>query len=162
MRSLIEEFGHVVITLIIATVLISGLLLGVVLPEIQFYITSAIPEDNAGGNLAFSKSFNRADPVLTVPETITVSSGNVIVDFNMYITSGTIKAINADGDDISSNIVIKPADDATSKLYDESSKIFGNSDVATGEYKFIISVIDYTDEKYFGKNCEKSFLITVN
>ena len=161
MRTLIEEFGHTVIVLVIASVMVTGLIGGIFIPGLQFYTTNVIQADAANTNNSLSENLNRANPVIIAPSVITMNISENQIDFNDYISSGAISVINADGDDISANIVIKAKDEASANLYNESDKVFGGSEIATGEYNFIISVVDYTNEKYFGKVSEMNFTVSV-
>jgi hypothetical protein len=161
LRSIIEELGYTVIALIVASVMVLTVFLGIAIPGIRSHTEISIPQDTVNSEAGFSKNFNRTSPVITVSSPIIINSGSVQIDFDDYISNGTIKAINADGADISSNIMIKAGDTATARLYDESGKIFGSSEVAAGDYNFIISVIDYTNEKYYGKVAEMNFTVSV-
>lgn len=160
MRTLIEEFGHTSIALAIAAIMLTTLLIGIVLPEMQLYVMSTVTEDEAYVDKGFKKSVDRAAPTITISQPITISTGSQI-DFDDYINTKVFNATNADGTDISANIVIKAADDITAKFYDESGKVFGGSKITAGDYGFTISVIDYTNEKYFGKVSEMKFSVSV-
>ena len=161
MKTLIEEFGHTSIALAIAAIMLSSLLIGIVLPEMQFYIMTSVPEDMEVSNDSFIENLNRENPVVTAPS-ITVNGNVSQIDFDDYISDKTIKAVNADGLDISSNIVIKTNDKSIIKFYDESNKVLKVSDIVSGNYNFIVSVVDYTDEKYYGKTTEVNFTVSVS
>ena len=161
MRILIEEFGHTAIALAIAAIMITVLIIGVFLPEMQFYVMTSVPENFTNVDNSFAQNFNRQNPIIDSPSYLIVNAGTPQIDFDDYISDKTIKAINADGVDISSNIVIKTEGENIKPVYNESSKIFDCSELEVGYYNFVISVIDYTDTKYYGKITEKDFTIFV-
>ncbi len=158
MRSLIEEFGYIITALIVAAIMLVGVLFNMVIPGFQSYINTVIPEDTNG---TFIEKVDRADPVITAPTSINFTTEQIYIDFKTYLTDKTIKAVNADGVDISTNIVIKPADANTVQFYDEASMSFGGRNLVPGAYRFLISVIDYTSEKYYGNSSNAYLTVTV-
>ena len=161
MRSLIEECGHTIIALIIASSALIFAIFGFTVPSIQAFVEDSVPEDVVSLESDFASNFNRANPVITISTPITINSGAVQINFNDYISNGAIKASNADGVDISSNIIIKAANSDSARFYNESEKIFRGANIAAGDYNFIVSVIDYTNEKYYGKVSETNFIVSV-
>lgn len=161
MRSLIEELGHTIVALIIASAILVLVVTNVVVPGVKSHVEKFVPEDVADTGSAFTEHFVRANPIITISAPITTYVGATYIDFDDYIYDGTIKAVNADGVDISSNIIIKAADDTTAQFYNELYKIFEGSGVVAGDYNFTLSVVDYTDEEYFGKVSEMNFAVSV-
>lgn len=162
MKSLIEEFGHTIVALIVASVMLLFVLFGTVVPYFQTSVKSSIPEDTPGNKTAFSESFNRAEPVIATPLRITLGAGTTSLDFNTYIADRIIKATNADGEDISSNIIIKAADDNTAMYFDEKTFIFSGDSLPAGSYNFTAFVVDCTDTEFFGKVSQKDFVVVVS
>lgn len=159
MRSLIEELGYIIAAILVAAIMLAWVLFGLVIPSFQTYVDAEIPKDTAG---AFIEKVDRADPVLTVPESINFTTEQIYIDFRTYLADKSIKAVNADNVDISENITIKPADANTVQFYDEASMSFGGRNLVPGAYRFLVSVIDYTPEKYYGNSSNVYLTVIVS
>lgn len=160
MRTLLDEYGHLLITLIVTSILIVALIFGILVPQMGAFaqkVVSSDASDNTADVSAVAKNIERAAPTISA-ENVSIEQSEII-DFAEYITNGKITALNADGDDISENIVIQPGNAETSLLFDTETKTFTGK--KTGEYKFILSVKDKTSDEYYGKEQKTVILITV-
>lgn len=163
MRALLEEYGHTLIALIIASVMLLGLVFGTILPQMGTHSEAVLPKDtpeNTWNISAFRANFERSIPSIVVSQPIQITPGSLI-DFDDYITNKTFIAVNADGVDISRGIKITPADSQTRKFFNPEFKIFGGPTVPLGEYTFILSVTDRTDNEYFGKTAQQYLKVVV-
>lgn len=109
--------------------------------------------------LAMTNHTLRESPIIAASD-ITITTEDRVI-FGNYIGSGDIYAENADGKDLSEWIQVTPANEETAALYDDDVRIFGASGLITGEYKFILSVVDITDDEYFGKESRIPLYVTV-
>lgn len=160
MRTLLDEYGQFVITLIVVSILVLSVIFGVVMPRMRTYTQVAIPSDateNAADFIAIAENIDRASPTITADNMIV--DQNTVIDFAQYITNGKIEAVNADGLDISEKIIIRPANEETALFYDGETKKFTCQEA--GEYKFILSVKDITDDEYFGKEQKTVMIVMV-
>ena len=160
MRTLIDEYGHTIIVLIVASILILSATFGIVLPQMQVYTQKSIPEntfENTMDYTAIAENIERASPSINA-ESIVVEQ-NTVIDFSQYVDAGDIAAVNADGIDISDRIVIKPANEESALYYDDVTGEFECQE--TGEYKFILSVKDITETEYFGKEQKAVLFVMV-
>lgn len=163
MKALIEEYGHTAITLILASAMVVMMVFGMIIPQMQAYAEKMIPEETVETGrdfTALTDTFFRKSPKITIPSPITMSAGTVL-DFNECIEAGAIIAVNADGVNISKNITVEPADQNTKKYFTRTTNTFGGTNISAGEYNFILTVIDYTDEEYYGKTFKRTLTITV-
>ena len=160
MRTLLDEYGHLLITLIVTSILVVAVIFGILIPKMGAFTQKVVlsdASDNTADVSAVAKNIERAAPTISA-ENVSIAP-NEIVDFSECIVNGKIIAINADGDDISQNIVIKPGNAETSLLFDSETKTFIGTEI--GEYKFILSVKDKTSDEYYGKEQKTVILITV-
>ena len=157
MRDLIEEFMLLAIALIVAGILVATFLFDFYVPEIGKYVEAGLPEQNMShvDFEALSATIVRKAPIITASNIASPYGDSV--DFNMYVTNGTIRAVNADGVDVSGSIHITPLDDAARLYYDEKNNIF--KDAPVGEYQFVITACDVDGSVNYGK--EQSKIITV-
>ena len=153
MRALLEEYGFAAIAMVVAAAVFSWVIFGNVIPGMQVYVTKEIPvdaEEEALDLSAYRENFARNLPKIEINDSIEMYAGTSIL-LEQYIDNGTIVATNMDGDDISANIIIRAADNAAQRQYDNKTTMFGGSTLEEGVYDFILTVVDYTDEEYFGK-----------
>ena len=132
----------------------------IVIPQMREYSEKLIVQDNVispADCAAISANIERASPTISTNNAVIYTSENF--DIREYINSGNIRAINADGDDISDRIVVSPYHSDTKEFYDADTGLFRSN--LAGEYKFILSVKDATTSEYFGKEQRDAFVITV-
>lgn len=162
MRSLLDEYGYFIITLIVSGTLLVGAIFGTVIPQMKGYVKDVVPENDGEITLDYTAirgNIERPTPTITVPELQTDQYELVV--FNNYISDGVITAQNADGVDLSHKIEIEPADEETAMFYDKKTRTFGGSGLYGGEYKFVLSVVDATDDEYYGKKASVMMTIKV-
>lgn len=163
MRSLIDEWGHLAITLFVASVLLVTLIFEALLPQMKEHTKIAIAEDVADvstDHLAMAKHVSRQSPVLFATNH-TMTSDSTFYFGNYFADEDCVYAENADGEDITHLIRVTPANEETREHYNEELRIFGLDELEVGEYKFILSVMDITDDEYFGKETKVPMYITV-
>lgn len=163
MRALLEEYGHTLIVLIIASVMLVGVVLGTILPQMGDYSESVLPKDtpaNAWDITVFRENFYRPVPSIIAAPSMTIVSGTLL-SFDDCIANKTFAAVNADGVDVSQWIKVTPADANAQRLFAADSNYFGGPNLTPGEYNFVLSVADRVGTQHFGKVAQQHFKIIV-
>lgn len=159
MKDLIDECGQFLITLIIASIMVVSLVFGYILPHLSDYTNTSIPEGPVGETIdvvAIRNNVNRQSPMIIVSD-LTMVEGKEI-KFN-DLCGTMLRAINADGDDISEYIAVQPANSESEKYHNYTHNTF--SCLKAGQYKFIAIVKDITGDEYFGKEEKTAFFVNV-
>lgn len=149
MRDLIEEFGHLGITMVVSGILVATFLFSFFIPHMKTHTEATLPSDNQSVQAdydALDSAISRPVPTITIANQ-SVSAGEVI-KFNDLIGTGVIGAVNADGENISNYMSIVPADSECATYFDANANEFKNA--PTGEYKFIVSAQDVSGSMSYG------------
>ena len=154
MRTLLEEYGNVIIAVGATLIMIVFIMLGGVFPIMNEYTMAHIPEDtvkNEGSKNALEACLEREEPTITADDTITLKRGGSV---NL---KEKISATNADGNNISSGIVFKFSSEGLKDRFNNNTGIFNGNGLSAGRYEVVVLAFD----KAFGKTAEKTITIIV-